>query len=398
MFTRKDNMSLLLAIFVFLIINMPSVKLIYSSAAINVIALFGLWLIGAIRLYLNDYHRIQISHYNFYFLLNFVLLWLLILWVTWLINPVSFGVRNVIQYFSVILFTVGIILFVRKEDLKYIFHLQLLWGSLISYLEITGNLNKDLSLGQNYLTTGVAIAMTIVMIVGYLFSKESSNKYKLLLIIVLIFLFNGLTSLSGRAPILLAVIVPVIILFMSMLFQKNKLKKNVFLVFFPLIAIIIVYVVFQNLPESTVDRILRMFVSIQQEPRYELYTESIKIISENPLGIGLTGQLQYDINYPHNLFLEIMMAGGIIAIIPLLSLLLILLRNMIKTFKVMDNSIIWMSMLLYIFLTWNISFDLSSSYMFFSSMSLYAVSSDKLNYNFIEINTSKTSKIANYDY
>lgn len=374
-FIHAKKINFFFAFFVFLTMNLPSVKLFYSSSMINMVALAGLWLVGMFRASLSKNKLLTVSHHQFNFLMSFILLWAMLFWVTTILKPLNFGVRNIFQYASVILFTLGIVGFVQKQDFKYIFWIQVCWGIFIAYLEMNGGITKDLSLGQNYLTTGVTIANTIILICGYLFSIENKKKNKIFLLPVLLLLLRGVTSLSGRAPILFSIAVPLIVLTMNMLFERNKLKKTLYFVLIPVLFIILLYIMIQNLPDSTIDRIFRIFTSIQDEPRYAQYIKSVDIIWNNPFGIGLTGQSKYGMNYPHNIFLELMMAGGIFAIIPLILIFMVLGNRMKRTVKRLDNSVIWMSSLLYFFFTWNISFDLSSSYMLFSSIALYAVSS-----------------------
>src|SRR5699024_1466189 len=210
-----------MAVFLFIIINMPSIKLIYYSTIVNRVGLSGLWGTGLGRENMNKFCGVRYSEAHLNYIFNFLWFWLSLLWVTWLINPSSFGVRNLFQYVSVILITIGISLFVKKNDFKKLFWIQIFWGSLVSYLEITVGIDKNLDLGQNYLTSGVAIALTVVMLIGYIFSRENLVKIKVLLIPVLLLLLNGLTSLSGRAPILLAIAVPTLIFLLSVIFSED---------------------------------------------------------------------------------------------------------------------------------------------------------------------------------
>lgn len=367
---KRIVLSIIFSFFVFLTLNLPSVKLFYSSSLLNIVACAGIWFVGFIRQGILKDQRVTLKEYQMKYFLYFGLLWGGLFYVTLLHLPPVIGIIDTFQYISVAIFTIGILVFLRKEDLNYLFIFQMLWGCLISFLEYTRGIPKDRSLGQHYLTSGVAIVVTIVMVFGYIYSSNSKSVIKISLIPVLVLLYAGVTSLRGRAPIMLSLLIPLIIIFISVLTERDLRKKIIFLTLIIGITGVSLVILYNVLPDYTIDRILRMFVSIEEEPRYNVYRNTIQLILENPFGIGLGGYKEY-MGYPHNIFLEIVLSGGFIMILPIIFLGYIILRTAIKVIKEKSATLIWLSILLYIFFTWNISFELSGTYMLFSVIVIY---------------------------
>lgn len=386
---KKNILSVIFALFVFISINLPSVKILYSSEIVNIAALSGLMTVGLIRWIISNEPMFQIDERQLKVIFNFILLWQIMFAVTWLIRPLNFDTIDLLQYISVGLFTLSIFIFLRREDLKYIIFFQVSWGTGIGFLEWTTGIPKSRALGQTYLTTGVAIAATIVVVIGLLSSKEVSKPLKALLIPVALILYAGVTSLSGRAPILLSFIVPVVVYFISILFEKQIRKKFSSLLLFITMLTVGLITLYNVLPTSTVNRILRAFLTIQEEPRYELYQSAANVIFENPLGIGLRGYQSFDFGYPHNIFLEITMSGGLMALIPFISIVMYQFRAAINITREKSLNLVWLNLSFYYLLTWNISFELSNSYMVFIPLALL-IKSESLRHQIPEKNQSYT--------
>lgn len=380
---KMNKFSIIFSFFVFMSINLPTVKFLYPSELMNIIALLGVLGAGLIRWVISNGPLLDIDRRQLRFIVSFVLLWQFIFSVTWINRPSSFGATDLLQYLSVILFAFGVLVFLKKEDLKFILGFQVGWGTVFAFLEWTVGVPKSRELGQTYLTAGVVIAATIVVVLGLIFSKEISNLIKLVLLPVLFILYGGISSLSGRAPILLSLIVPVIVYVLSIVFEKNLMKKVGTFIGFTLIMSLGLIALYNVLPATTINRILRIFVDIQSEPRYEVYNYAVTIISENPLGIGLRGYRDFNMGYPHNIVLEIAMSGGIMAVFPFCGIVYNQIGAAVEIIREKNINLIWLNLSLYYLLTWNISFDLSSSYMVFISIALLVKSQSLYNQDYI---------------
>lgn len=366
--------SAFFAFFVFMSINLPSIKLMYSSIVLNFIALIGMLGFGSLRWVLSN-RELDFNYKMLKFSVNFMIFWTTLFLITTIMSPSFITISDLMQYLSIIPFTLGIMLFINKIDFPLIACFQIIWGTIIAFLEWSVGIPKDRALGQNYLTSGVVIAATIVVLVGVILSKNTNVIVKILLSFPLLILFLGILSLSGRAPLLLSMLVPMLVLLINIMTEKNLRKKIVTLVIM-VTSVIVLYLILRNtLNQYTINRILRMFNSIQDEPRYDVYASSIEVAINNPLGLGLTGFRYYDFGYPHNIFLEIVISGGFIAVIPFVIMILDYIHTGFKIAKNKGNSIIWLNLSLYFFITWNISFNLSSSYMLFISLAIFIKSS-----------------------
>lgn len=373
---KSVAVSILFSLCVSLTLNLPSVKLFYSSALLNIVAFVGIIVVGFYRRIYLDGDEIALRWNELKILFYFFLMWIILLFVTWIRNPFEIDIENLVQYGLVIGFTVGILLFLKKEDLPKIIVCQLSWGFFIAALEATIRIPKDRALGQHYLTSGVPIALTIVLLFSYNYYKQNIKTFFWSVPIFFV-LFSGVTSLSGRSPIILSMLVPLLILLFHIATQKDLKKKLISLVVVMMSVALIIYVLMQTLPPNVINRMTRVVADIESEPRLEVYFSAINIILDNPLGVGFNYTNEFDMFYPHNFFLEVLLVGGIFALIPVLFLFGALLKSFYRLFRIHLKSVVWFGLLMFIFLTWNISFSLSSTYILFSAMAIYVKSASE---------------------
>lgn len=368
--------SILFSLFVSLTMNLPSVKLFYSSSLLNIVAFLGIIIVGFYRKIFLENDEVALRWNELKILFYFFLMWIALLFVSWIRNPFEVDLENLIQYGLVIGFTVGILLFLNKEDLSKIFVYQVSWGFFIAALEATIRIPKDRALGQHYLTSGVPIALTIVLLFSYNYYKRNIKTF-LFSAPIFFVLFSGVTSLSGRSPIILSLLVPLLIVLFHIATQKDLKKKLISLVVVLISVAFIIYVLMQTLPPGVINRMTRVIVDIESEPRLEVYFATINTIIDNPLGVGFNYTSEFDIYYPHNIFLEVLLVGGVFAFIPVMLLLSALLKSFYRLFRIHLKSVVWFGLLMFIFLTWNISFSLSSTYILFSAMAIYVKSASE---------------------
>src|SRR5699024_6663045 len=124
---------------VFAALNIPSIKLFYSSQVINVIILLGTLIIGTVRNLLSKKNRID--KHRFYFLVNFNCLWGVIIFVTAITSTNQLSSDDLLQYFAVIIFINSITIFLRKNDIPYIIKAQVLWGLILSIIHLMFGIN-----------------------------------------------------------------------------------------------------------------------------------------------------------------------------------------------------------------------------------------------------------------
>lgn len=368
----------LMAIFIFIALNIPSLKLIYSSMLINVIALLGIWGVGILRFFINPQkYNLTISKDNIKYLVLFIIFWTILFLLTFLNAVGTLSISNLIEYISIILLTLGSILFVLRTDLKYILYLQLIWGLILSLLEFFIGIPKNEALGQHYLTSGVPIGLSIVMAFGYLYTHKTDKRKIITMFLCLVIYLLGITSLPGRAPILLSIIIPTSVILISLIITRNNFK-NLLVVFGSVVSIVVFLreIIVNFISDYTIYRFMNLFESYQDEPRYGIYKEAWQIFLENPFGLGLKGYSLNTAIYPHNIILETLLSGGLLAMIPLVIIIVTLFVKIIKDIREEKVGLVFGLGFLFIFFTWNISFELTSSYMLFVIIALYLKSEE----------------------
>lgn len=351
--------------FLFLIFNAPSLKIFLGSELINIIGVIGLWITGVI-IYRN---KLTITKHQIYFLVTFSILWIL------LILSGIFGIEGYvdnkifIQYLGLYFSVVGILLFNSYNDISKFVFLQVSWAILITTFNFMGiiNLNKDL--GNHYLTVGVPIATGLICVFG-LIIMGTNKKQQFLMLFISIYLIFGLTSLNGRSPILFSLAIIICFYIWISIRQKSFKKKIRKLISFLLLFTIGYNVLLNTLSDTWINRFLRIFSSSDEESREGIYNKAYNLFIEMPFGYGINAHDRILGHYPHNIILELLLSGGIIALLLFIILILLFIKIMIKT-SVPGSYLIVMSMItVYFLMTWNVSFNLTSSYLPFGSIAL----------------------------
>jgi hypothetical protein len=371
---KRKYYSLLFSLGLFLTLNVPSVKIFYSSEIINIFAFFMVWFIGLTRTIILDKGIIKFYEHKKIVLFLFLLMWYIIFIVTILKVPNNMSFRFYSEYFIVILFFVGVLLFTKEEDISNVIYIQIFWAVVLSILTVTIGINLDRSLGQHYLTLGVPIGAGIVSSLSVILLKDKKFSFNVWVILALIVSIIAISSLRGRSPLILSFIVPMIIGLLTLIFEKKlKLKiKNGIL--YSIFFIIISWFVYNNLSDVLLRRIINLQNFLETEERFRVYSISLDIIKNNPLGIGLKNSVNYGIVYPHNIFLEIFISGGIGAMVMFIFVIISVARNVLHSIKQQSYSICALSIFLFYFFTWNVSFDLSSSYIPFTALAIMIAS------------------------
>jgi len=371
-------------LYIFFIINLPSLKLIYSSSLMNIGTLSALYLTGFLSKGLLNQKKILISVNSFkrLFIILWSVLWLFLFLSGFWTEDKALSFTLLVRYLIVYFMVIGGLLFVQDYDIEKIIKLQIIWGSLLSIVEITIGIPLNSDLGQNYLTIGLPIAASLLGIFGiFLWNKKIEQIYFFLLIIILNLV--ALSKLPGRSPILfpgIIILVYTTFFIINSLYDKSfdisKLVKKISLII--LSFTISIYVITNTLSNFWITRFNRLLYSTEEEARLKLYKPAIEAILKNPFGYGLNGSENIIGFYPHNIFLEVFISGGILAIFFLI-LIIILYFFCIKS-SLMKNSYLFSLCMIttYFFSVWNISFDLGSSYIPFTGIAiLVAVSTQK---------------------
>lgn len=365
------NFSLSTPFWAFLILNLPSIKLIYSSEIVNVLAVIGL----AFTYFLNS-SKILIGNKRIKCFVIFSLLWVILLAYGIFGSDAVVSNQILLRYISVYFTVLGLIFFITEKDLPKIIFWQITWGTILSICQINYGFDFDKFERIHYNTVAIPMTGSLLMILGFIFFTKNIGKKnfdKIILWSCLLLNILSVTTLEGRGPLLFSLLVLIIFYGCqnnSFNFLKGRQIIQVSRVL--LITSVLFYIGFINLQSKLSDwgleRYYRLLYHIQEEPRIKLYQAALRVIADNPFGYGLNAAEQLIGFYPHNIFLEILISAGIIGIIPFLILLVLFIQNMRNTLKKSSYHIPFAMMSLYLFFIWNTSFDLASSYMCIGSM------------------------------
>lgn len=370
---KKKIFSIIYSLFIFLVLNIPSVKIIYSSEIINIFALVCLFGVGLLRVVFIDDYKILYTKRTIKFLILFLAMWIIIMILTLFNGSINLSLRNLLRYIVLISYVITVTLFTKYEDYKYIVILQSVWAGILSIMNFGGLIRLSRSLGQHYLTLGMPIGAGVVCMIGLLILDRGKLIKKVHWIFILGISLITLGSLRGRAPLLLSIIVPIISTLIMSFSEKGIINKIKIILPTTIALGLLGYFTYQNLSKVWIERFMDLFL-FQESSRYYIYKTSIELFKNNPLGKGLISFDKYGFPYPHNIFLEIAITGGIIAFTIFIIISFIFGANIISKIKSKSYGTIVASLSLFFFLTWNISFNLSSSYIPFVGIALVMMS------------------------
>ncbi|WP_158607404.1 O-antigen ligase family protein [Aerococcus agrisoli] len=374
----KKYLDYIISFALFVGMNIPSIKIIYSSEAVNILTLVSIWVFGLTRVMIFKKGKLLFSNTQNKFLFLFITLWLIMI-ANSLANSSIVNLSDFAQYSSVILIVIGATILFEYSDLHRIFFYQIVWGGLLSIGSLMGVIELDLSLGQHYLTLGLPLAAAIVVNVIDLISNFKHYKKVSVMtrILVLIVSIIAVSSLQGRSPVILSVLIPTFFILAIILREKNIASKLRSLFITIIIIISIIYIIVSNVSQYWIARFDGL-ANFTNEPRYYIYTKAIEIIKNNPLGRGLDDFSGLP-GYPHNILLEVSIAGGLIATVIFILIVSMLIKSIWKSAVTKGDLLVISSLALYFLVVWNISFDLTASYVPFIAVGLAVNAEGKKN-------------------
>lgn len=213
---------------------------------------------------------------------------------------------------------------------------------------IYSNPDNELLKIPDYLAIGTFIGVSIII-----FSRNISSVFS---IVYLLIAFIYLILIAGRGPIFF--IFPVLIFYFWKRFKPYLLKPKVVIM---LVGVAILF--YWGFTQWEGSNVLRDRLSVINKPqgneslfeRYNYFNRSLEMINERPIfggGIGSFGILYFgrDIKeYPHNLFLEVLVESGVLGFIFFMIFVLYVLRCMRRMVK-MELGLLYVAIVLYLVL------------------------------------------------
>ncbi len=172
---------------------------------------------------------------------------------------------------------------------------------------------------------------------------------------------------GGRGGMVLVILSGVVLLYYFMRLNKISMRKKVILAVSLLLAIVFIVSFIQSDPilSETSQRVFSYISDggidmSKTSHRDETYAKAIHNISQAPLsGYGLFGYFDVNDNYPHNIFLEFTLQGGIFVLIFFILATVIYFFKVAKLIRYDHNQLIFLLFLLVPF----VELEFSSSYL-----------------------------------
>jgi hypothetical protein len=352
-------LKLLIALFAFIAINAPSIKLIYSSELINIAAVACLWGLGFMKTAVFGDGRLEVGKLKGMFLLLFTAMWVLLLFYA-AVGPYSYvGLKLLLQYLGVYAAVVGLlIILTHPTETQAFLALQMAWAVALAAVQLT--VGVTLSHRQHYLTLGVPLAAGLVTLFG-VFLAARSGWARLLSIPPAVVVVLALTTLLGRSPILFSsATIALYWLFVILTggSWKTRLRQ---LLLFAAVGAGTAAVIVNNVSDHWMSR-LRGLENVEEEPRTVIYEQAFDLINENPLGYGLNSADLLIGIYPHNIFLETLLSGGIGTFAALTMLIGLFAAVVLHGVRLQRRLLPYCMLASYFLLTWNVSFELSNAF------------------------------------
>jgi len=376
---------------VFLIINLPSIKLFLGPRPIINVTVLMLLLTG-VGIHISQHRPLSIPKTGSILLGGLISIFGLSLFATILETILDTRIitsdllNDVFGLTYIILIIVAVLIAANVQVTKYYLRFQVGWGLLIAIFYRIGYIQPSIELLQHYNTVTLPIALSILITLAYLLvSKRQKELYSHKLGIstaALIIELLVLLSLAGRSPFFF---IPPIVLFVLIFSDLHKFSLYILLKKF-----IQMLVIFSLLAWSIIKSIELFNISINSfllyryetlitagfanEGRLLFIIPVIQRILENPLGYGFGSYSQIiGGNYPHNLILEVLFTGGWVAGLILTLCLWLVFRQLFRSLHnapTIENTGIFM-VASYLILTFMTSYSFSSdSHLLFTCLTL----------------------------
>ena len=358
----------------FLVINAPSIKLLAGNTpVVNVVATIATVAVLILNIV---YYKIKIKNS---WLICFAIL-SIVLFISVLSGVIagrtdSAFLNGALRFIYILIIFVAILLIGRRTDTRVFLKLQIIWGVVVAIGIVSGLI--QFASGQHYNTATLPIGMSVVASLLVLIDANFLARTRVYLLVggVLISVL-GLLSLAGRSPFIFTVIIILVLSSIRHELLLDKIKSVVKGIFALLGvgSIGAAGVSYLGLPLSDLLLIrLTRLIEGGDEARAQMYQQSIEIISDYPAGLGFGGYSYLGAgNYPHNFIVEATIAGGVLAGVILSVMVAFVLWKMISSVKTIGQSIIlpMVGCVLYLVLTFLVSYSLQETYMLFAAIAL----------------------------
>ncbi|MBY8155779.1 O-antigen ligase family protein [Vibrio fluvialis] len=366
----RGKIDLFIAFSLFFQNFLPSIKLIWSSSVLNgvsmILMIISLIFSGA------KIDKVKNKFIIIWSIFGFILL-ILYFWKDAEINNDSFKLVYM-------LLTVYMTVFVFNKDMVKPFVLiVILWSLTISLWQLLLGVPTNYSLGQSYLTVALPIGSGLTISLLCVTTSDMSFSKKSIIAACLLVQVLALSTLLSRAALMFpffifSIVFPIWIIGSTKIGVVYKFLISIVSIGSVLFAILN----FESIVNDRQLARLERLKDVTDEPRYYVYSKAISLILDSPVlgyGTGSTAKV-FNGTYPHNIFLDILFNGGIILLLPFLCILAIYFKTILSQVlnsKMSFENVSLLSISLFMFMQWNISFGLDTIYIPISTMMIFCI-------------------------
>jgi len=357
---------------IFFLLSIPSIKILYSSSLINFIPIILLIfsLFHKEKLKIPQFKKNLIQYWSLFSII------LILFYLNGLyIDSIDIFIKYIFLFTSILL----IIVFTTYKHLKIINLIIIFWGVFLALWQLTYGIPTYREFGQHYLTVSLPIGVACVNLLIVLFFGKKL-KYRLGYLMLFCITFLSLGTLLSRS----AIIFPIIIFLLSFVligfFRKDG--NNYYKLLFLIILLFFINIDYTNLLNfidfKQAKRLVLTLESLGDEGRIDsLYKPAINLIYNSPIIGHGTNSSKYLLGfYPHNIFLEILVSGGVVLFSIFLLFISKFLKYFFKTLIYARSNIVLLgfsSSAMFFLMQWNTSFDLTVSYIPIGAMFIFII-------------------------
>lgn len=371
---QKLNLKDLLgALGVFSLVSTPSIKIFIYSDMVNAVSLLILLCSAALA----KPNSLRLTRARLSLLASWLLYILLIL--VFYLNGSYFDSNSLHKLIYLFVSVLVVVLVGNYSVLNLSGWLLFAWGFFIAIFQMLVGFDLSKELGQHYLTISTPIGLSICFAVRALFDVGDRGRVRWLTFFSIPVMVLALLTTHSRSGILFpsAIFMVMFVLYFS--FASNVKRSSSLSILLSLAFLAVVfYLLSSDIKFVQYERLERLFNSLSSEPRMaDYYLKALDYISKRPwMGYGTNSSYELYGNYPHNIFLEILTYGGILLLLPFLTVVIIYCGatvRAIRKFHRVPGIFAYLAATIFLFLMWNVSWGIYSSYIFLVPMCLFIV-------------------------
>lgn len=367
MLDRASLASWIAGVSVFVLFSTPSIKLYLYTEAINFVPVV-LFIVAAA---LNPPTKLRSAKLSAMIL---AMLLFMILFAFGAYNSASLNVVEASKYAVLLFLCLAACVAVDRKAIAVAIVLIVVWGLALSVAQLLGGISLDRSRGQHYLTVGYALGSSSLICL-LVTSAGRSASLRLLAFLFFLLSLAATGTLLGRGPVLFPIVTVALYVLINTVVDPRVGKViGRGALFALLVGPLLVYAQTHFDIQRIANRLERL-ADIANEPRVaNTYAPALTAIADQPFGHGLAAHAQVIGTYPHNIFLEVMLSGGVLALWWFLLLVMLFARHIFAASRddvdLAVKCLFWLTA--YQLLIWNVSFELSSAYALLPMMFLLA--------------------------